>query len=68
MTDRFTPDQHARIKQAARDLLAANSAGKKCDPLGIKWANNILRANPGDPPPVAYDDDLPGEMLAKGVV
>lgn len=64
MTDRFTPDQRARIKQAARDLLAAKAAGKKCDPLGVKWAENILRANPGDPGPVAYDDDLPA---AKGV-
>ena len=49
MTDRFTPDQRARIKQAARDLLAAKAAGKKCDPLGVEWAENILRANPADP-------------------
>lgn len=63
MTHQFTVDQRARLKQAARDLLAARDAGRKCDPHGVEWAENILRLNPSDAE-VPFDDDLPAEMLA----
>ena len=61
MTHEFTVDQRARIKQAARDLLAARDAGRKCDPLGVEWAENVLRMNPSDAV-VPFDDDFPPEM------
>lgn len=64
MTTEFTPDQRARIKQAARDLLSAHDAGRKCDPHGVEWAQKVLRMNPGDPQGVPFDDDLLPELEA----
>ena len=56
-TGDFTLDSRARIKRAARDLLAARDAGRKCDRMGVEWAENVLRMNPGDGPSVAFDDE-----------
>lgn len=67
MSGDFTQSQRARIKAAARALLKARDDGRKCDPMALEWAENILRMNPGDSPPVPYDDDLPPEMAPWGV-
>ena len=60
MNGDFTPNQRARIKAAARALLEARDEGRKCDPLALEWAENILRLNPSDAV-VPFDDDLPVE-------
>jgi hypothetical protein len=42
----MTPEQVNLMLQAARTLLAHHEAGRKCDPEALRWARNLLAANP----------------------
>ena len=41
----MTADQFELMKTAARTLLAHRDAGRKCDPHGLRWAENLLLQN-----------------------
>jgi hypothetical protein len=41
-----TPDQVNLMRQAAKNLLAHRDAGRKCDPEGVRWAEQLLKQNP----------------------
>jgi hypothetical protein len=42
----MTAEQFELMKQAARNLLAHHHAGRKCDPEALRWAEQLLKANP----------------------
>ena len=54
----MTAEQFELMKTAARTLLAHRDAGRKCDPHGLQWAENLLRQNPHATPDTPFDDDV----------
>jgi hypothetical protein len=42
----MTPTQFNLMLQAARTLLAHHESGRKCDPHALRWARDLLAANP----------------------
>lgn len=42
----MTPEQVNLMVQAAKNLLAHQAAGRKCDPHALRWAAHIVKANP----------------------
>jgi hypothetical protein len=39
----MTPEQIELMRAHAQRLLAFHKGGGKCDPVGIRWAHNVLR-------------------------
>jgi hypothetical protein len=52
-----TVEQVERMKSHARSVVAAKAAGKKVDPAGLRWAKQLLAANPKPYNPPADTDE-----------
>jgi hypothetical protein len=44
------------MQQAARNLLAHRDAGRRCDPLALAWAEQLLKQNPSEKKVPAEDE------------